>query len=205
MFKSIQARQDTFQQQVLERLPAIAAAPLQVSLAPAIQCSVPQSQSFLAIHGVDSQAAHVSQPLRLTATETQSVIVVTTAAPLSATHSQVTGEHAQPVSTSGPVLLIDPPDTGETLHSSVGSTDPDPQQQPVSESQPPPVTTAEATVPVSVALTSVAAPVQSVPPTERVGPSAASTESPESDEVAFASRFEIPAPDTTATAPPRDS
>jgi hypothetical protein len=95
--------------------------------------------------------------------------------------------------------------TGETLHSSVGSTDPDPQQQPVSESQPPPVTTAEATVPVSVALTNVVAPVQSVPPTERVGPSAASTESPESDEVAFASRFEIPAPDTTATAPPRDS
>jgi hypothetical protein len=92
---------------VLERLPAIATAPLQVSLAPAIQSSVPQSQSFLAIHGVDLQAALVSQPLRLTATETQSVIVVTTATPLSATHSQVTREHAQPVSTSGPVLLID--------------------------------------------------------------------------------------------------
>ena len=103
----------------------------------------------------------MSQPLPLIATQTQSVIMVTTVAQtshtVSATHSQVIGESSQAASsTLAPVLPTAPPQigTGDTLPSSVALSDPQ-QQQPVPESQPPPPTTSEAlvTVPVTVAAT----------------------------------------------------
>ena len=94
----------------------------------------------------------MSQTLPLTATQTPSVIVVTTAAQtsqtVSATHSQVIGESSQVVpSTLALVLPTAPPQigTGDTLPFSVASSDP----------QPPPPATLDApvTVPVTIAAT----------------------------------------------------
>jgi len=67
-----------------------------------------------AAQGVDPRITGVSQPLLLTATQTQSVIVAMTAAQtsqsVSATHSQVTGESSQAVpSTLALVLPTAPP------------------------------------------------------------------------------------------------
>ena len=111
--------------------------------------------SSLATQGVDPRITGMSQPLPLTATQTPSVIVVTTVVQtsqiVSATHSQVTGESLQAVpSTLAPMLPIAPPQTGtdNTIPSSVTSSDP--QQQAVLVSQPPPPATLEAPVIVTV-------------------------------------------------------
>ena len=85
--------------------------------------------SSLATQGVDPRITGMSQPLPLTATQTPSVIVVTTVVQtsqiVSATHSQVTGESLQAVpSTLAPMLPIAPPQTvtDDTLPSSVASS-----------------------------------------------------------------------------------
>ena len=70
--------------------------------------------SYLVVQGVDPRVTSVSQSLPITATLTQSVIVVTTAAQISqivfATHSQVTGESTEVVlSTLALVLSTAPP------------------------------------------------------------------------------------------------
>ena len=84
-----------------------------------------------AAQGVDPRITGVSQPFPLTATQTPSVIVVTTAVQtsqtISAKHSQVTGESSQAMpSTLASMLPTAPPQTGtgDTLPSSIASSDP---------------------------------------------------------------------------------